>query len=906
MNNDTELEALKKKLLLCEQRFNIAMGFSDVTVFEYDILTKKIYTQPVDFETFGLPAIVNNGVEDMIASGIVAKRSHDVMRELYRKIDAGEPSAKATIYAKANDDSERVVELFLVNIFDDSGKPVCAVGVRKDVTDALLAQKERKYSETIMSDWFFIYEANVTRDRIIRYDEKWSTRVNVSDVASYSKMVLRLCELYVAPECIDSFKAQMTEKNILDCYNNGQLIISIEYLRKTDDGGALVWYKQSVNIIEEEITGDINIRVYAKNINEEKHKELKLQEEQHYYEAMVQKSATVYEVNATKGTLIAGFEEWGPYLTKDVNDDYMLMFTKFCDRAVHPDERDDVKAMFSLPNVLKEYAAGTRELVCEYRRSSPDGDLVWVSCTMHLYEEPLSGDIKGYCYVQDIDAQKKEQLALIYKSQHDALTGFFNKSTLEDEVTEYLSTSDAKCSSHAFFILDLDFFKQVNDTFGHAFGDVFLSQAASKIGALFRENDILGRVGGDEFVVFMKNIQSEHAACVKAAELCATLTENFTQNGIVLRVSVSIGIALYKKHGNNFAELYRHSDAALYSSKEHGRAQYTIYDESMTFGETNVKAIDNERLLQPKVFKENISEYVFRILYEAVEEEQSINLVLELIGKHYGNSRIYIYENSPDNLTTRNTFGWCADGVKPHTGSGENPRVISLKDYHKRFNADGYFFVSSIEIGDKKLNELLAPDNIKSMLQFSIVKNNKFLGFLGLDQCNRPRAPTQDELRDCRNMANVIGIFITEMRARQAAIAAKKESDIARHNSEMAEQMAMSVVNGLGSYTYVCDEATKKILFINSQLKKLLPDAHVGDLCHKAFWGSESPCEGCPVYALISSGEQTYTKDMFNTNLNMWVNVTTSWISWLGSKRVCLVDSVDITKYMESGKQKPL
>ncbi|MEG0310813.1 MAG: GGDEF domain-containing protein, partial [Eubacterium sp.] len=134
---------------------------------------------------------------------------------------------------------------------------------------------------------------------------------------------------------------------------------------------------------------------------------------------------------------------------------------------------------------------------------------------------------------------------------------------------------------HSFFIVDLDYFKIVNDRFGHAFGDMVLSETASEIDRLFRKEDILGRIGGDEFVVFMKNVQNEEIIRLKAQEICDKVSKIYVQNNIEFKVTISVGVAIYSSHGINFDQLYRHSDIALYDVKARGRNGFSIYNEEM-------------------------------------------------------------------------------------------------------------------------------------------------------------------------------------------------------------------------------------------------------------------------------------------------------------------------------------
>ncbi|MEG0109280.1 MAG: GGDEF domain-containing protein, partial [Lachnospiraceae bacterium] len=164
--------------------------------------------------------------------------------------------------------------------------------------------------------------------------------------------------------------------------------------------------------------------------------------------------------------------------------------------------------------------------------------------------------------------------SVLYQAQHDQMTGFYNKQVTAEKINELLVSDTGKYSSHVFFIIDLDYFKQVNDCFGHPFGDEVLTKTAKKIRALFRNEDILGRIGGDEFIVLMKNVLDKKIAYLKAKEICESVAEHYMQNEVEHKVTVSVGIALYDCHGHNFEELYHHSDIALYQAKEQGRNHF--------------------------------------------------------------------------------------------------------------------------------------------------------------------------------------------------------------------------------------------------------------------------------------------------------------------------------------------
>ena len=131
-------------------------------------------------------------------------------------------------------------------------------------------------------------------------------------------------------------------------------------------------------------------------------------------------------------------------------------------------------------------------------------------------------------------------------------------------------------------IIDIDDFKIVNDTLGHLFGDAFLIEATSRIRQLFRSEDILGRVGGDEFLVFMKNIPDRELAEKKARQIIEAFQSIELRNQKILKVSCSIGIAMTSPVNPNFHYWFHRADQALYSMKSQGKINMPFTISSLT------------------------------------------------------------------------------------------------------------------------------------------------------------------------------------------------------------------------------------------------------------------------------------------------------------------------------------
>ncbi len=178
--------------------------------------------------------------------------------------------------------------------------------------------------------------------------------------------------------------------------------------------------------------------------------------------------------------------------------------------------------------------------------------------------------------ISDINRQKQSMQRLMKKAESDSLTGLLNRAAMEARINEYFA-GDGKDGLHAFLMLDIDNFKVANDTLGHLEGDRMLMQFAASLRRLFRSNDLLARMGGDEFAVLMKGASSEESALNKARELngrMAALSETF---GVY--VTVSVGIAIFDRHGTTFDALYKKADATLYRAKNAGKNEYLLFDE---------------------------------------------------------------------------------------------------------------------------------------------------------------------------------------------------------------------------------------------------------------------------------------------------------------------------------------
>ncbi len=165
-------------------------------------------------------------------------------------------------------------------------------------------------------------------------------------------------------------------------------------------------------------------------------------------------------------------------------------------------------------------------------------------------------------------------------AQHDALTGLPNRALFDDRMEQALNAARRDHARLALMFIDLDKFKPINDTLGHAAGDFVLKEVATRIGSAIREADTAARIGGDEFVVVLRNIQKQEDALAIAEKIRQAINRPVDMDGRALTVSASIGIACYPEHGADILELSGHADAAMYRAKAAGRDAVALYEKN--------------------------------------------------------------------------------------------------------------------------------------------------------------------------------------------------------------------------------------------------------------------------------------------------------------------------------------
>lgn len=610
-----------------------------------------------------------------------------------------------------------------------------------------------------------------------------------------------------------------------------------------------------------------------------------IQQEQQYRISMVKDALASYEVNVTQDLIIKGFEEerkaWGGKSLR-----YSDMLKLMSRKIIHSGDVDEFIQRHKRENIINRFENGDSAITAEYRRLLDNGNYAWVRAIANLVEDIENGDIKAFVCIKNIDAEKKNQLELQHQAQRDALTGLYNKNMSSKLIDEYLACSKNSAVS-AFFMIDVDDFKEINDHLGHVYGDAVLCELGEKLVQIFRSNDIVGRIGGDEFIVFLKNGAVAQKAEDKAKEICKAFHMIYKGlNGEERTISSSIGISFFPSDGSNFKDLYNHADIALYAAKNAGKSTYKIYDgrsfSGYTSQRTEIQPIGN---LSQKGFRQNRIEYVFKMLYHSDSPVTAIHSALELVASHFSFERGYIFETSKDGKTSSNTFEWCAEGITPEINNLQKLPIETVATANSNFRKNGTFILKSLDDVPPIERAVLEPQGIKSMFQFGIFDKNHLLGFIGFDNCRSESVPSDTEIDEMATICNILATFFV-----------KQHIDEAAAKDLLARQ---EVMNHLDSYIYVIHTETFEVLFMNDKIQKLMRESQSETSCYRFFRGYIEQCPDCPIRRLNDNETEREVCELYNKKLHIWMEVTASTLRWTDGSPACLMNCADITEQKE-------
>ncbi len=333
------------------------------------------------------------------------------------------------------------------------------------------------------------------------------------------------------------------------------------------------------------------IKIFNLGIYKEKNKELevKIDKERSLSSAVFNYASIVMEVNCSKDRIerliIDSIEQ-----DVSVMPNFMSILKRDNGRFTHADDIEKLKGINSF-DLIASFENGIYESEYEYRSlqiiSTNNGlhadneEYLWYKMRVTTRLNNDTKDIIAFVTIEEIHDEKEEEIALRLQAETDPLTGAYNKLAFTTKLNALLEAGH----HGTLYMFDLDNFKGINDNMGHSAGDEVLKEVYAKIYALFRSHDFIGRIGGDEFVVFLAGTDDIAIIEDKAKRICNVINKTYkAENKVRIEISSSIGVAIAPKDGKTFETLFNAADLAMYASKNKGKNTYTIYDEKLVEG----------------------------------------------------------------------------------------------------------------------------------------------------------------------------------------------------------------------------------------------------------------------------------------------------------------------------------
>lgn len=440
-------------------------------------------------------------------------------------------------------------------------------GIRRGIWAVYDIDERKQAEEKLMqSEFFYRVSSALTSDWVFCYRFKTGTIDMPNEAMRQNGFPSRLVpddlirRGYIHSESVAEFR------EIIRQVEQGEKIVS-GTLKLCLPQGRDRWFDVRISVWNRSDREPETAIVVMRDITKEKDSEIRYVDELNFRNASLSGVLASYEFNLSKDSVIGGPE----LMTPPKSASFSRFAAWYSSHMVYEEDRNAVNAFFRAEHLKELYSCGICSRCIEYRELQDNDTWRWVAASVTLFCSSGDNDLHVRIYLNDIHRQKEEELALRRRAEYDSLLNIPNRHFYEDIVSAEIRCADAEPETAVFAVLDVDNFKQINDTYGHQSGDLILQQLAAELKRFFgEERSVTGRLGGDEFSVYLSNRESFDKAVDELKHFVTYLNRISMTIDSARTFSVSVGCTAVRR-GDTFEALYHRADEALYRAKSQGK-----------------------------------------------------------------------------------------------------------------------------------------------------------------------------------------------------------------------------------------------------------------------------------------------------------------------------------------------
>ena len=399
----------------------------------------------------------------------------------------------------------------------------------------------------------------------------------------------------------------------------------------------------------------------------------------------------------------------------------------------------------------------------EIQYADDDGNMTLKSIRKLYMVDETTGEEYLLITKKDVTKQKNTERKYREQAQRDSMTKLYNRVSGREIVESYLDRKNPY-ESCGMLVMDVDYFKGVNDSYGHLFGDKVLIKISQLLMDHFDRKAVVSRVGGDEFVVFFYDIDNNQLVSRIGGFFDDIKTLTFAENDYI--PTCSIGVCFVPKNASNcsYDQIFQNADWALYQAKKRGRNRYVFCDNMHRYNEEIMEAGQKEaakQQLDARYFQNDILATAFEVFEKHRYFDDAIKQLLQIIGIRFQLDRISVVDIDIRNNIASCSYQWRANGVK---AALEKPQCYKREDFQKFFSKYNAF--NALVINDENVNEysvegqrLVMQNNTRTVLHIARYDEGRYAGTVAFVTCNKNRFWSLDKMHELSEVVKLFSVY---------------------------------------------------------------------------------------------------------------------------------------------------